>query len=347
MNNTSLANTSFEKATDSSTIFLSKAEGITLCSVFILTSVFIFVGNLLTVVLFALNERLRKKSLFLVISMAFADLMLGAVTLPIYIYHVGARHQLWTGEWTTSLSFLYWFSDAAFSQASRISAAFISGERFCAIYWPFKHRTLSMRAYYIVIFVAWTPALLITTLWTALNGLISKKHAVYIWAPYILILLFIVCGCNIAIWRKFQHGIVPSQHQNRALQNKRLTKTLLFVSVLALLSWLPLVIMNLLTAVCNVPIPYRFVHLVVLLKYSNSFVNPVLYALRIPEFKQALTLCCLGREEAISYETRGERRNYAAAATGITPVTQLRKLRAKPSQMQQASIVQEVMETKL
>ena len=69
----------------------SKAEGFASgCSAFILTSVFIVVGNLLTIVLFAVNKTLRKKSLFLVINMAFADLMLGTVLLPIHIYQVGA-----------------------------------------------------------------------------------------------------------------------------------------------------------------------------------------------------------------------------------------------------------------
>ena len=175
--------------------------------------------------------------------MAFADLMVGTVTLPVYIYIVGAHYQLWTGGWTTFLLFFYTISDTIFSQALLISAAFTSGERFYAIYWPFKHKVLLMRIYHIVIFVAsaWTPAIFIFVAWITSSRFISLRHAVYIWSPYILILLFSVCGCNIGIWRKFQHGSVPSQQQNRALRNKRLTKTLLFVSVLALLSWLPLV----------------------------------------------------------------------------------------------------------
>ena len=316
MNNTPTANTSLENASDSSIIVPSKAEGIALCSAFILTSVFIFVGNLLTVLLFAINRTLRKKSLFLVINMAFADLMLGTVTLPIYMYAVGASYHLWTGGWTKSLLYVYKIVDTAFSQASLISAAFISGERFYAIYWPFKHKTLPVRAYCIFIVVVWTIALLIAGVWTAFSWFISFKHAVYIWSPYILILLFIVSGCNIGIWKKFQHGSVSLQHQNRASQNKRLTKTLLFVSVLALLSWLPLVLMNILIYVCHVPIPWRFYRAVNVVNYSNSFVNPVVYALRIPEFKQALTLCCLGRETE-------ERRNNAAAA--VKPATRFQE----------------------
>ena len=144
---TAATNTSSENATGPSRIIPSKAEGVALCAAFILTFVFIVVGNLLTIVLFVVNRRLRKRSLFLVINMAFSDLLLGAVSLPIYIYLVGISYELCKGGWSMSLTIFYQIIDIFFSQASLLSAAFISGERFYAIYWPFKHRTLSMRAY--------------------------------------------------------------------------------------------------------------------------------------------------------------------------------------------------------
>ena len=87
--------------------------------------------------------------------MAFADLMLGSVSLPIYIYSFGRSFQLWKGGWSMPLSSCYIIVDIFFSQASLISAAFMSGERFYAIYWPFKHRTLTIRAYRIIIVAVW------------------------------------------------------------------------------------------------------------------------------------------------------------------------------------------------
>ena len=333
MTNTSVANTSSKNATVSSMIVPSKAEGIGWCSALILASLFIVLGNLLTIVLFARNKMLRKKSLCLVFNMAFADLMLGAVTLPFYIYDVGYSYQLWLGDNPSSFTIFFMSVDTTFSQASLISAAFISGERFHAIYYPFKHKALSMRAYRIVIFVVWTLAILIAALWSSLHNFVSEKYAVYVWTPYSLIVIFTICGCNIGIWRKFQHGNVALQQENRAAQNKRLTKTLLLVSVLALLSWLPLAIMTYLISAFQVSIKWRFYELVNIINYSNSFVNPVLYALRIPEFKQALSLCCLGREEAINVEGVVRRNNAEAA---VTPATQLRTLRTDPGHPQLA-----------
>ena len=310
-----VTNISLENATDSSKVLPSKAEGIALCTGYILSFVFyIVVGNLLTIVLFAVNRRLRKRSLFLVINMAFADLMLGAVTLPTHIYFVGLYYQLWPGRWTIALDILFSILTIFFSQAGLISAASISCERFYAIYWPFKHRTVSMRAYRIIMFIMWTLTFLITAI-TTLDVLISYKPAVYFWMSYVLILIFIMCGCNIGIWRKFRLGRVTFQ-QNRASLNKRLTKTLFFVSILTLLSWLPLVIFNCLAHLYGIQIPLKYYYMVNVINYSNSFTNPVLYALRIPEFKEALVLCCLRRPAAPNIADMSRTRN--TEAVGLT-----------------------------
>ena len=348
MKNTSAANITLENGTASSiTAVPSKAEGIALCSAFMLTSVLIVAGNLLTIVLFAMNKTLRKKSLFLAINLAFADLVLGSVSLPIFIYEVGSYYKLWTdgtgGLWNNkSFSTFYMIVDTAFSQASLISAAFISCERFYAIYWPLKHRTLSTRAYRIVIFMAWILALLISAIWTGSNLLFSLKHSMFVWVPYTLILTIIICGCNVGIWRKFQQVSVASQQQNKAALNKRLTKTLLFVSVLALLSWLPLIVLNVLIAAFQVSIPWKFYYMVNVLNYSNSFVNPVVYALRIPEFRQALGLCCF-RNHATRNRKLTERRS--SMSVSLTVATELR-LQSDPRHLQ-LSFEQEVMDTKL
>ncbi|XP_078363759.1 adenosine receptor A3-like [Oculina patagonica] len=340
MNNTSVANISLENATDSSMTVPSKAEGIAWCSAFILTSLFIVVGNLLTIILFVLNKTLRKKSFFLVINMAFADLMLGALSIPFYIWYLGLNFQLWTVSMSMHLDYFFGIVDSVSITATLTSAAFISGERFYAVYWPFRHRTLSIRAYRIVMLTTWILAIIETSL----SFLLSSKHYYPVWISFGLTLTFIICGCNIGIWRKFKNGRVPSQQENRALQNKRLTNTLMFVSVLALLSWLPIIIVNaLVDFLLDVPVPRKYFYIATILNYSNSYVNPIVYALRIPEFKQALALCCLERGAAMNDKGVERRKNGIVA---VTPATQLRTLRTDPRHINLA-FKQEVMVTKL
>ena len=338
MNNTSVVHISHDNLFGSSTNVPSKTEGIVWCSVFSLLSVLIVVGNLLTIVLFAVDKKIRKKSLFLVINMAFADLMLGALGLPLYIYITfGMKHyQFWTKKVNQlSLTYFYITIKFFFLIASLLSAVFISCERFYAIYRPFQHRTLTVRTYRIVILTVWTVA----ALDTGLGILIPYKHLhVYSHLPVGLFLTIIICGCNIAIWRKFQHESIASQQQNRNLQNERLTKTLLFVSVLALLCWLPVTIVFSLNAL-GVSISWRWFVITIFLNYSNAFVNPVVYALRIPEFRQALAQCCVIRRAEVNTQNIHISNNGAST---LTPATQLRTLQADSNQFEE-----EVLDTKL
>ena len=113
-------------------------EGIAWCSALIIIFVFSVTGSLLTIVLFVFSKNPRKKSLFLVINMAFADLMLGALSRLGYIFNDGSIYQLWT-EASAEFVTVNRIIDTVFSQVVLISAVFIFAERFYAIYWPFKH----------------------------------------------------------------------------------------------------------------------------------------------------------------------------------------------------------------
>ena len=316
-----------------------RVDGIALCSVYLFEAVLIVGGNLLTIVFFAMKRNLRKKSLHLVINMAFADTMVGAVSVPMYTYLVvGPFFYLWPSR--ASLKPFYFIWDTIFSQASLMSAVFISCERFFAVFWPLKHKTLSMRAHRIAIFMVWTLAIIVSSMTVTPIYLLSRKHAFYLWVSFPLTCLAIVCCCNIGIWRKFQQLHIALQPgQIRSTKNKRLTKTLLFVSVIAVTSWLPLVINNYVGLVEKLTLRrgYLINFIVVILNFSNSFLNPVVYALRIPEFRQSLFLCCSRRQavtkgEGFELEPKG-RVNMAAV---LSPVMQLRTVPTYPSHPQQA-----------
>ena len=86
---------------------------------------------------------------------------------------------------------------------------------------------------------------------------------------------------NIGIWRKFHQRDEAFLQHNRVSQNQRLTKTLLFVSAAAMLCWLPYVIVDCLTEVLEVPVPRKVSYAVIMLNYSNSLFNPIIYASQV------------------------------------------------------------------
>ena len=121
-----------------------------------------------------------------------------------------------------------------------------------------------------------------------------------------------VCGSNVGIWRNFRQRRIASEQPIKDLQNHRLTKTLLIVSTVALMSWLPGIIVNVLKIVHEVSICWNIYHLTVALNVSNSLLNPVIYTLRIPEFRRAWRLACCRPQEAIN---KGHKRRDSKAAS--------------------------------
>lgn len=298
---------------------LSKERGIAFCTTLALEGILVVLTNCLTIVLFTLNKKLRKRSLILVVNMAVVDLVLGAVILPTYVYITGNNYELWTARVQVTLGLLIPFTivQIVFLHGSLLSAALISLERFYAIYWPLRHRTLTKRTYCNVIVIMWTVSLVLSVM--PIGSLFTEKvYALYGVVLHFCFLLLIVCCCNIGIWIKFRNRGFASEQQNRASQGKRLTKTLLFVSSVALLSWLPLII-ALVVAVSTEFSPSIEVALriTVVLNYCNAFCNPVVYALRIPEFRQAFH-SCFKRKTAINLEPNIGSVNSAAISTQDT-----------------------------
>ena len=267
------------------TLFLtsfSQTDGVIWCTALALVSLFVVIGNVLSLGIFALNKKLRKKSFLLVINMAFADLMLGALALPLYIYHVGKDFKLWTADGNDSLEMLYRVVDTVCAQASIITATFIAVERFFATGWPLKHRLLARRrTYYFSIALVWFSSAAIST--TVIHfSLISFSICIYIWVSYACTLTLVIACCYIGIRKNYKTG--------RKLlcrsPNERPTKTLLMVTFVVLLSWLPMITVNALSL--YIPINHKILLFVNLINFSNSLANPILYSLRISEFRKAL-----------------------------------------------------------
>ena len=280
----------------------SRVEGITVSVFFLLEAFLIVAGNFVTIGLFAKEKKLRKKSLLLIVNMAFADLVSGAVCLPLYFcLFIGPMYRRWKSDLTSykTLRIGWNVVDTTFSQASLISAVCIACERFYAIFRPLKHRTLSLKAYFIVIVIIWTLAMLVSAVCNTANYLISNIAATYACMSFPLLSLFIVCLCNIGIYRTFHKRKVSPQQGNRASQTQHLTVTLLLVSTVSLLSWLPLVTANYIFYVKNIIISKRglIYNIINILNYSNCFVNSVIYSLRIPEYRQSFVLCFTRRNK--------------------------------------------------
>ena len=250
-------------------------------SAFGLLAVLIVMGNFFTIWVFN-RQRSRKRSYFLLISLAVADLMVGLFAIPLFITRRSTRHSHL--RWLVSTSF-----DAFTGLTSIYTLAVISLERMFAIVCPLRHRTLTFRNYLCTIAMPWiVAAVFVAVLILHFNGII--KHPSY----KVLLLLFqttpllTMCVAYFCIWIKWKSTKGIQNH--RAARESKLANTLFLVSGASLLTWTPYQMINNLSYFegLGFRITLTIFYLSKILQFSNSLVNVVIYPQRIPEFKTIL-----------------------------------------------------------
>ena len=143
----------------------------------------------------------------------------------------------------------------------------------------------------LIIAVVWiTPGLVLVS-FTPLFLFEEMQYHIYSGLTFISICLVIICVSYASIVIKVRCGAQP-QHHGAASRERKLTMTLLIVTVVSLLLYLPYVVIVLAIHINKSEIfwsvPIRsFVRTTVLLFYANSVVNPILYAIRMPEYRSA------------------------------------------------------------
>ena len=248
-------------------------------SAFGLLAVLIILGNFFTIWVFH-RQRSRKRSYFLLISLAVADLMVGLFAIPLFIKGSSTEHSyLWR---LVSKSF-----EAFTGLTSIYTLAVISLERMFATVCPLRHRTLTSRNYICAVAIPWvTAAVFIAVLNLYFNGIMKDPSYNFPALLFQTTPLLTICVAYFSIWikRKYTKGI----RNHRAARESKLANTLFLVTGASLLTWTPFQIINYLSYIAGLRVSRTLLYLSKILQFSNSLVNVIIYPLRIPEFKRTL-----------------------------------------------------------
>ena len=274
---------------------MSLSECITWVTVGLAESVAIVTLNLCTIIVFIRNRNLRKRSMYLVINLAVVDMLVGGFAGYTMFYSSGVYCNVFTRRSieTWALNILQAFS-VFFPLSSLTNMTIIALERVHATYRPFKHRLLKKWLYGLIIAVVWITAGLVIVTYVLL-GLFSKlDHHVYLKATFFLICLSIIFVSYTSIVIKVRCGAQP-QHHGVTSRERKLTMTMLIVTVVSLLLSLPYVIFGFvilsdfdLWLTLPDSVPFHLDEASVVLFFANSLVNPILYTIRLPEYRSAL-----------------------------------------------------------
>ena len=247
-----------------------------------LLSFLIIVGNALSITIL-FKRRLRKRPHFLLISLAFADLLVGLIPVPLYI-----MSQANLLPHTAYPNWVYLFVDMITGLSSVFTLTAISLERLYAISRPLRHRQLTLRSYAIAIATPWIFSFIVSL--SYLLSVFSVITNLQFFSGIIISLstsLLATCISYCLIWRKQATRIIPNEVQAR--KDFNLNRTLLLISAIFVFSWLPFHVLNIVSTFCSsCEIFLVKVYVIKFLHYSNSFMNFLVYCFRMPHFRKAL-----------------------------------------------------------
>ena len=250
--------------------------------------------NVLTFIVYLKERSLRKPSMYLVMNQAVADMFVG-VNVLIACWLWGTVCELWTINLFSrnELTFLILVLWTVSHLASLINLGAISLERTHATFRPFKHRLIKKKIFGAAVAIVWIAAGAIST------GIASEQvfepsfskrlpifYISYVSSSLFCLLTIIVSYSSMAI--KIVYGIQPPRN-SATNRERKFTKTLFVVTAVSLLLTLPFIIVDLCEILrLGTSIPFHFRHFFYFIFCANSLINPVLYTVRMPEFKRAL-----------------------------------------------------------
>ena len=171
---------------------------------------------------------------------------------------------------------------------SLTNIAVISLERTHAAFRPFKHRVIKKWVYGVIIATVWVLPVIILSAAMFISFYDLTDNSFILWPIYYCFCLFVICVSYACISIKFVCGAYP-QHHGAVNRQRKLTVTLLIMTIVSLILLIPFLLYIFVVAIGskNILSSLSYLCFSFILAGVNSFVNPILYSVRIPEIKQA------------------------------------------------------------
>lgn len=269
--------------------------------------------NAITITVFARIRHLRKRSTYLIINLTVADLLIGTVAGPLYVYHNGVeKHEL------TYPGFFSWTFKLTFLIASPLNLSIISLERLHATLFPFRHCLIRKWFYFKIILGSWLIAMLLASLMAGLY--LNKLYSAFAYAKTtfdVVNLLVLTVSYLIVVLKTRPH----SQNVATLHAERKLSVTLLIVTGVSVLTILPWAIYKSLPKHTNVKRDMASdvdIHqMLAVIYFANSIVNPFVYAIRMIQFRNALRSLVSRQRQERQKRTQRKRTHHSQPETKL------------------------------
>uniref|UniRef100_A0A8C5I7B5 Adenosine receptor A1 n=1 Tax=Gouania willdenowi TaxID=441366 RepID=A0A8C5I7B5_GOUWI len=271
------------------------------------------IGNVMVVWAVRINRSLRDTTFCFIVSLALADIAVGALVIPLAItISIGLQTHFYS-------CLLVACSVLVLTQSSILALLAIAIDRYLRVKIPMSYkRVVTPRRAGSAVLLCWLVSFIVGLTpmfgWNNLQRLhdngslitddllvtcefetvISMDYMVYFnffgWVlPPLLLMLAIYMEIFYMIHKQLNKKVKTLfGTQTLFSRELKLAKSLAFVLFLFAVSWLPLHILNCITLFCpNCNKPMFLIYIAIILTHGNSAVNPIVYAFRIKKFRMA------------------------------------------------------------
>ncbi|KAM9339679.1 trace amine-associated receptor 1-like [Symphorus nematophorus] len=242
-------------------------------------SFLIICGNLLVITSIIYFKQLHTPTNYLILSLAVADLLVGVLLLSYGLIPATRSSCLVQGS-----------VDLYLCTCSVWNLCFISVDRYYAVCQPLRYRTkINKLVIFIMILVSWT----VSTLVLSVIGLAD------IFGFYLPAIIMSIIYLKI---------LMVAQRQARSIQNttcqrtkteskmeRKATKTLAIVMGVFLICWTPFFFCWTFDPLMNYKVPFSVYYALTWLGWSNSMLNPFIYAFFYSWFRSAFRMIISGK----------------------------------------------------
>lgn len=267
--------------------YLGLGPVIVLCMLYIIIALFAIFGNGLVVGSFIRHRSLRTFTNYFVVSLAVADMLVGLISIPMWMTSLlGAN----TGP---IFLVVYTALDMFAGTTSIMHLMVISLERVYAIMFPVRHRNTNAAVYYVGLVFVWLWPAVMCGVSVPLRTYNKHLNILIIFIAFFVLPLIVILLAYGGIWKTVRSRVMPqaSDSGKRSLKrDMRVIVTIALVVLFFVISWMPFFIVNLVATYCMDCIRSFSTELLLFMKFmhfSNSAVNPIVYAVKIPEFRRA------------------------------------------------------------
>ena len=272
--------------------YISEKERRAWFAAFVIECIVIFLLNAFTLATYIRNRHLRKRSTYLIINLTVADLLVATLAGPSFILAGDNLKKVKGLEQDLSWqSFMFLTSQELSLVASLANISLISLERLHATLFPFRHCLVGTGVYLATIFCSWLFSLTLSSVFSLLSFRASPASFLYASAAYVFLSLLILTVSYSIIISTVKNNPHTPNAGTALSKERKLTVTLFTVTVVSFLTILPwaiwtVVLQRIWSKLCPA-VFFRIDYSFDSLYLFNSIVNPLIYAVRMQEFRKA------------------------------------------------------------